>query len=64
VIRLVITLEAERDVADLLAYLEQTANEIIAEEFGQSIRRVLMRLAQFQISDRRVRTWEPTSAWC
>lgn len=45
--RLVVTHDAEADMASILAYLEHQANAIVAEEIGREIRRGLLRLVQF-----------------
>jgi plasmid stabilization system protein ParE len=47
VIRLVVTRDAENDLADLLAYLQREANSVVAEEFGRDVRATLLRLTEF-----------------
>lgn len=45
--RLIVTKEAEQDVSNILVYLEGQAGAIVAEEYGEAVRRTLIRLAQF-----------------
>lgn len=45
--RLVVSRNAESDMANILAYLEQEANAVVAEEFGRDVRRAVLRLIQF-----------------
>jgi toxin ParE1/3/4 len=47
VTRLVVSRDAEKDLATILAYLKDEANAIVAEEFGHDLRRTLLRLLQF-----------------
>jgi len=47
VTRLIVTSNAQRDMACILAYLEHEANPIVAEEFGRDVRRAVLRLVQF-----------------
>jgi plasmid stabilization system protein ParE len=47
VIRLVVTRDAEKDLADLLAYLQREANSVVAEEFGRDVRDTRLRLTEF-----------------
>jgi plasmid stabilization system protein ParE len=47
VIRLLVTRNAENDMARILAYLEDEANAIVAEEFGRDVRRTLLPLMKF-----------------
>jgi plasmid stabilization system protein ParE len=44
VIRLVVSRNADNDMACILAYLEDEANAIVAEDFGRDVRRTLLRL--------------------
>ena len=45
--RLVVSRNAEHDMASILAYLEQEASAVVAEDFGRDVRRALLRLVQF-----------------
>jgi plasmid stabilization system protein ParE len=47
VTRLVVSRNAENDMARILTYLEDEANAIVAEEFGRDVRRSLLRLIRF-----------------
>jgi toxin ParE1/3/4 len=47
VTRLVVSRNAENDMASILTDLEQEANAVVAEEFGCYVRRALLRLIQF-----------------
>jgi toxin ParE1/3/4 len=45
--RLVVSRDAESDMASILTYLEQEANAVVAEDFGRDVRHALLRLIQF-----------------
>jgi toxin ParE1/3/4 len=44
---LVVTRNAESDMADILAYLDNEAHSIVAEDFARKVRRALLRLIDF-----------------
>lgn len=46
--RLIIAQDAERDISNILTYLEQRAGALVAQEYGVSIRRALLRLTEFR----------------